>query len=531
MATQKTSRTNSGISQYTGIWDEKAVIHLLRRVHTGVKWEDITRFKAMSMSDAVDAVLDIDHTDPAPPVNSYSEQNADPNVAAGETWVNDYNSLFNGQRMGSFKSWWVGQIINHDDTIREKMVMFWHNHFSTQSQVYNWPNFGYNYIKLLRSECLLNFKTLVKDVTLDPAMLVFLNGERNTKTAPDENYSRELQELFTLGKGPDSKYTESDVIEGAKVLTGWRINKQNGTVYFTANRHDTVDKTFSSFYNNTVVKGKDGDAGQEELDDLLNMIFAQNEVAKHMVRKLYRWFVYYEIDSDTETNVITPLADIFRNSGYEIKPVLEALFKSEHFFDTANRDALIKSPIDFTLGLVRTFDVELPSDADYNNQYRAWSVLYNTARGQQQQLGDPPSVAGWPAYYQIPQYHELWINSDTLPSRNKITDIMIASGFNVSGSRYSIDTIKYAKKLSKPSDPNKLIDDMLLHLHTLEVNDAQKEYLKSILLGGQINDSYWTSAWNEHLADPTNNAKATVVSTRLAFLVKYLMNLAEFQLS
>lgn len=531
MATQQTARTHSGIAPYTGAWNESTAIHLLRRVHCGVKWEDINRFKNMTMAQAVDKVLDIDYSIPSPPVNNYNGRTTDPRVPAGATWVNDYNGAFNNQRMGSFKAWWVGQIINHDDTIREKMVLFWHNHFSTQSQVYNWANFGYNYIQMLRNDCLKNFKTMVKDVTLDPAMLVFLNGERNTKTAPDENYSRELQELFTLGKGPGSQYTESDVIEGAKVLTGWRINKTNGNVYFQANRHDETDKKFSSFYNNTTITGKSGQAGQEELDDMLDMIFAQQEVAKHIVRKLYRWFIYYEIDETTEANVITPLANIFRNANYEIKPLLEALFKSEHFYDEANRDALIKNPVDFTVGLIRNYDIELPGDADYVNQYRAWSALYGFARGQQMQLGDPPSVAGWPAYYQIPQYHELWINSDTLPSRNKITDLLISYGFTIDGTRYKIDSVAYAKKLSDPKNPNTLINDILLHHHTLAVDDAQIDYMKSILLGGQINDSYWTNAWNDHINNPNDEAKKTVVSNRLSFLIKYVMNLAEFQLS
>ncbi len=531
MATNKQHRTNSGISPFTGTWDEAAVRQLLRRAHFGVKLEDINTFKAMTMSQAVDAILNVDYTPPSPPINNYNDNNADPRVAAGQTWVNDYNGLLNGVRLNSFRQWWTGQIINHDVTIREKMVLFWHNHFATQTAVYAWPNFGYTYTALLRSNCLKNFKSLTKDITIDAAMLVYLNGERNTKTAPDENYSRELQELFTLGKGPDSKYTENDVIAGAKVLTGWRINKSNGTVFFQANRHDTTDKTFSSFYNNTTITGRTGDDGAKEVDDMLDMIFAQEEVSKHLIRKLYRWFVYYDIDDNTEATVIAPLAAIFRNNNYEIKPVLEALLKSEHFYDTANRGALIKSPLDYTLGMCRTFDIVFPNGSNYIDQYRAWYILYYNIALQQQQLGDPPSVAGWPAYYQIPQYHELWVNSDTLPKRNKVSDILISSGYRVNDERMKIDTLSFAKKFPNPSDPNALIDDMLDLLHTLPVVDAQKTYMKSILLSGQIKDSYWTDAWNDYIADQNNASKATVVSNRLIFLVKYIMNLAEFQLS
>jgi uncharacterized protein (DUF1800 family) len=411
------------------------------------------------------------------------------------------------------------------------MVLFWHNHFSTQSVVYGWANYGYQNNQLLRSNCLKNFKSLVKDITLDPAMLIYLNGERNSKSAPDENYSRELQELFTLGKGPESKYTESDVIAGAKVLTGWRISRTTGIVYFESSRHDTSDKVFSSYFNNHTVNGKTGQEGTTELDDMLNMIFAQNEVANHIVRKLYRWFVYYEIDENTERNVITPLANIFRNSGYEIKPVLEALFSSEHFFDTANRGAIIKSPADLTLGITRTFDIPMPGADDYVDQYTAWNRLLSITALTQQDIGDPPSVSGWPAYYQIPQFHELWINSDTISNRNKISDALAANGYSVGSTRLKIDPLHFAKKLDNASDPNLLINELIEMMHTLDVDQNQREFMKSILLSGQVNDDYWTQAWNEYLNDQNNTTKANIVSSRLSSLYKYLMNLSEFQLS
>ena len=529
MATQSKARTNSGINPYSGVWDQAAIVHLLRRVHFGIRKEDLDYFKTKSLNETVAEILTIDYTPPSPPINNYNDNTTDPTIPAGSTWVNDYNGVLNGLRMRSFKSWWGGEIINHDRTIREKMVLFWHNHFSTQADVYNWANFGYQNNALLRKDCLKNFKTMVKDVTLDPAMLIFLNGERNTKTAPDENYCRELQELFTLGKGPNSGYTEADVIAGAKVLTGWRINKSNGSVFFDRNRHDTSDKQFSSFYNNTIITGNTD--GEKELDDMLAMIFQQNEVAKHIVRKLYRWFVYYDIDSATETNVIEPLATIFISNNYEIKPVMEALLNSEHFFDSANRGALIKSPSDFTYGILRTFDVSIPGPTEYVNQYQAWSTMGYLSAIMQQELGDPPSVAGWPAYYQIPQYHELWINSDTLSNRNKVSDVLISSGYRANGGRIQIDSLHFTKKLDNPSNPNLLIDELLELMHTLNVEQSQKDYMKSILLSGQLDDSYWTTAWNTYFADQSDTTKAQLVEVRLDMLIKYVMNLSEFQLS
>jgi uncharacterized protein (DUF1800 family) len=531
MSTSKTTRTTSGIAAFSGSWDTSAILHLLKRVHFGVTKEDLDYFKNLTMAQAVSEILTINYTPPSPPINNYNDTAPDSMVPAGSTWINDYNGLLNGQRLGSYKMWWAGQIINQDRTIREKMVVFWHNHFATQTEVVSWANLAYKHNALLRNDCLKNFRALTKDVTLDPAMLIYLNGEKNTKAAPDENYSRELQELFTLGKGPNSQYTEQDVIAGARVLTGWRIDKTVGTTYFQENRHDTADKQFSSFYNNTVITGKSGASGATEVDDLLDMIFTKNEVSMYLVRKLYRFFVYYDIDETTETNVIAPLAAIFKANNYEIKPVLEALFQSEHFFDVANRGAIIKSPADFTYGVCRTFDIQLLDNSQYVDLYRQWFLLAYSCGLMQQDLGDPPSVSGWPAYYQIPQYHELWINSDTLPNRNKVTDVLAVSGHGSGNYRIKIDAAHFTKKFSSASDPTSLIDDVLALFHTLPVEQAQKDYMKTILLAGQINDSYWTTAWNDYKANPNDNTKYNVVNTRLSLLYKYMMNLSEFQLS
>src|SRR5205823_4891756 len=141
-----------------------------------------------------------------------------------------------------------------------------------------------------------------------------------------------------------SQYTENDVKAAAKILTGYTVNTITATSAFDATRHDTTNKQFSAFYNNTVITGQSGANGQNELDDLLNMIFATNEVAMYICRRIYRFFVYGNIDSTIETNVITPLAAIFRSNNYELKPVLSALFKSEHFFDVLTQGAMIKSP-------------------------------------------------------------------------------------------------------------------------------------------------------------------------------------------
>ncbi len=529
---QKTARTLAGISTYSGSWTETEVNHLLKRSLFGSTKADVDYFLTKTMTDAVDELLSPSNFTPSPPVNNYnSGRITDPDIPLGETWVNGpTNAALNNARINSLRAWWIGGMINQDRSILEKMTLFWHNHFSTETQVYRDPIFGYDYQQLLRENSLGDFKKLTRLITIDPAMLVYLNGNYNTKNAPDENYGRELQELFTLGKGSDSGYTESDVQQAAKVLTGWRINRTNSSSYFNPNLHDTSDKTFSTFFGNKVIKGQTGARGESELDDLLDMIFSEDEVAKFMCRKLYRWFVYYEIDAATEANVIEPLADIFRNNNYQIKPVLSALFKSEHFFDVVNQGCLIKSPIDFTVGLMRQLDVQFPDSSKVEDLYYFWGVTSDVCAIQQQHVGDPPNVAGWPAYYQAPQFHEIWINTDTLPKRNQISDIMIMTGIRRNTTLLSVDPIRVADMFDKPEDANVLVDDLVASMYTLNISSDQKEHMRSFLLSGQA-ASYWTAAWNDYKADPSNATLKGVVNLRLQGLLKYIMNLGEFQLS
>jgi uncharacterized protein (DUF1800 family) len=391
----------------------------------------------------------------------------------------------------------------------------------------------YKHHQLLRTQALGNFKTLTRAVTVDPAMLVYLNGQLNTRTAPDENYAREIQELFCCGKGPDSLFTEADVKAAARVLTGWRNNATTYSSFFDPNRHDTNPKVFSSFYNNTVIAGRTGStAGDIELDELINMIFNVQEVAKYICRRLYRWFVYYDIDASVETNIITPLANIFRASNYEVKPVLKALLQSEHFFDTLSRGCQIKSPVDLVVGMCREFNIQFPVSTDYVSNYGHWNYMVSMVSNMQQNIGDPPDVSGWKAYYQEPQFYQIWINSDTLPKRNQFTDTMIVSGYSFNGRRTQIDGIAFARTVSNPADPNVLINELIAHLFRIDLSTTSKAQLKrDILLSGQTSDHYWTDAWNLMISNPSNSANTTTVRNKVRDLIKYLMNLAEYQLA
>lgn len=529
----------TGLNPYTGPFTQTELQHLLKRTLFGAGKADLDYFSGKSLPVVLGELLNPAVLIPPPPIKEYTTSTTattpDTAIAVGSTWVGDLNNdgTVQSQRRASFKKWWMGLMINQDRSVLEKMTLFWHNHFATETNDVSNAQYVYRHHQLLRSNALGNFKTLTRAVTVDSAMLVYLNGQLNTRTAPDENYGRELQELFCCGKGPDSLYTEADVKAAARVLTGWRNNNTTMTAYFDSTRHDTNPKVFSSFYNNTVIAGRNGAAaGDIELDEMLTMIFNVQEVAKYICRRIYRWFVYYDIDASVETNIITPLANIFRTNNYEIKPVLQTLLQSEHFFDVLSRGCQIKSPVDLVVGMCREFNMQFQPLSDYITNYAHWNYMVTWVNNMQQNIGDPPDVSGWKAYYQEPQFYQIWINSDTLPKRNQFTDTMIVTGYSVGGKRVQVDGLGLVQQLNTPSDPNAVINQLTSYLYRIDLSDTSKTQLKrDILLSGQTSDHYWTDAWNLYISNPGNTANTTTVRNKIRDLLKYLLNLAEYQLA
>ncbi|MFM7769483.1 MAG: DUF1800 family protein, partial [Bacteroidota bacterium] len=207
------------------------------------------------------------------------------------------------------------------------------------------------------------------------------------------------------------------------------------------------------------------------------------------------------------------------------------LLQSEHFFDVLNQGCLIKSPVDMIVGHLREFGVVFPPASSYINAYGMWNYIRGWFSSLNQDIGDPPDVSGWPAYYQEPQYHEVWINADTLPKRNRFTDTMVTSGYTLSGQKIMIDAVAFAKTLNSPSDPNKLIDEILGIIYRVPLSTAIRQTIKQqILLSNQTEDHYWSDAWNAYINNPSTT-NFNIVNNRLKSLIQYFMNLPEYQLS
>jgi hypothetical protein len=532
MPVETIDTATSYLTPYNDKWTSHEIVHLLKRTMFGAKKADVDHFKNKTLPQTVDELLTPGAFTFPLPVNDYDSLNLR-GVMPGKTWLNaPYSKEDDGLRLVSFVKWSMGAFIHQDRSIREKMLLFWHNHFATQGTIGRCM-LVWNHHALLRENGLSNFKELTKNITLDGHMLRYLNGEENTKLAPNENYARELQELFCIGKGPDAKFTEDDVKQAAKVLTGWKVDLDNNKSYFKEDDHNSSDKTFSAFYHNKIIKGRKGpQAGMDELNELLDMLFDNEETALFICRKLYRWFVYYVIDENIEKNIIAPLAKTLRKNNYEIKPVLKQLFTSTHFFDEAIAGAQVKSPVDFIVGLQREFNVEYAKFENYPVNYSMWLMLLESSGLMGQSYAEPPNVSGWPAYYQSPGYYELWINTSTYPARNEYSSTMVNYGYNREGRFFLIDVVAFANSFTHPADPDALINDSLELLYRVPVSIESKKILKkNILLSGQEQDHYWTDAWNDHINDPGNNTKKAVVEIRLKNLYHYIVTSPEYQLA
>jgi uncharacterized protein (DUF1800 family) len=534
-ALPKRAAVSTGLEAYAGTWDQRHATHLLRRVLFGFTKADLDKAMSLNAATCVDTLLNVIDETIAPPVVVETTDTVPP----GQTWVTAaYDGTLDGPRRRSFQYWWMGLIANQSFSIREKMVVFWHNHFPSELDVIGDARYGYAQNALFRKSALGNFKALVKQVTLDPAMLRYLNGNTNTNKNPNENYGRELQELFTVGKGPEiaagnyTNYTEEDVKAAARVLTGWRDVRDTITAEFIDKSHDATDKAFSSAYGSTVIKGRAAADGAKEVDDLMDMIFAQTETARAFCRSLYRFFIYYAIDDTVEKNIIQPLADAFIAGGFEVKPILATLFKSAHFHDALNMGCVIKNPLDLAAGSFRQLAASAPDGSVAATQYAFWGAIHGEAARMQMEIGNPPNVAGWPAYYQNPVFYELWINSDTLPRRVQLTDKLASSKGYVYGADKTVslvDAVAFAQTTARANNVANLVSDLSDLLFPITLTDVQLLYLKNVMMG-DLPDYEWGAEWNAYVAAPTDAKLKSAVDNRLRDLLRAMMEMAEYQL-
>lgn len=280
--------------------------------------------------------------------------------------------------------WWYDEMIHTKSPLTERLVFFWHDHFTTSARKVKSPALLYRQNQLFRQNAAGNFKTLLHGIAKDPAMILYLDNQTNRKRKPNENFARELLELFTLGEG---HYTERDIKEAARAFTGWMANPITSNFLFNHRRHDKGQKTFM---------GKTGNFNGE---DILNILLKNPRLAEHITERLWIEF----IGDKPVKKEVQRLAKIFRGADYEIKPLLRAMFTSKYFLSPANYGTQIKSPIELIVGSIRLFKVPI-------NQPRK---LIQAGQRLGQVPFMVPSVKGWP-------HGTDWITTDSLYLRQQL---------------------------------------------------------------------------------------------------------------
>ncbi len=360
--------------------------HLYSRTGFGGDWNDIQSLKLMDYEKAVEHLLNGAHKQPQatppdwvkdPPLNRKNRKHlSEAERIALRKEVR--------RRAIDLKAWWVREMIQTDSPLTETMTLFWSNHFTSGLKKVKFPAMMYHQNLLLREHALGNFRQLLHAMAKDPAMIMYLDNVSNVKGKPNENFARELLELFTLGEG---HYSEKDIKEAARAFTGWTLNRQSGKYRFARRRHDFGSKTFI------------GQTGNFNGNDIIEIVLKQPRVAVFITEKIWR-----EFTSETpDPAEVDRMASIFRTNNYEIKPLVQAILTSKYFRDPHNYGTMIKSPVDLMVGTLRMFQVPI------GNGYG----LVQANRRLGQDLMDPPNVKGW-------EGGTSWITSDTLLLRQQI---------------------------------------------------------------------------------------------------------------
>jgi len=363
--------------------------HLLARTGFGPTDAEIRGYAALTREQGVNLVLRDVRTQAITPPPSFTLDTTALRYPRADTVTPEERRAFQQQlvRQGlELRAWWMHEMLVTPSPITERMTLFWHNHFVSSQQKVRFSRLMYQQNATLRAHALGSFADLLRAASKDPAMLIYLDTAQSRKGQPNENFAREVMELFTLGEG---HYGEADIKEAARAFTGWSLDRDTGRYLFRPAIHDYGMKT---------VLGK---SGRFDGDAVLDVILDRPQTAEFITAKLWREFV----SGDPDPREVQRIGKAFRNRNYDIKVALRFLLESDAFWDPANRGSLIKSPVELVVGTLRQLDVA-PGGA---------TPFVVVAAGMGQNLFSPPNVKGWPG-------GEQWINSNSLLARKQFLD-------------------------------------------------------------------------------------------------------------
>ena len=506
-------RSGTDLTPYSGQWTYKQAAHLLRRSMFGPTEAEIRQAVADGMNGTIEKLF----TPWEPPLDGI------------EAWANDtkFQALpdtANGQDFATFQQQqyerrdllirWILLSMQHSPvSIQERLRLFWHNHFTSEVLVVNYPEVLYEQYKLFKQHMLGNFKQFTYDVTVDMGMLIYLDGIKNYKVTGrnniNENYARELMELFTMGvfdwEGKEN-YTQDDVIAAARSLSGWQYNVDNPRNIVYVDRKAVFKQLWWDNGQKTLM----GRSGTWNTQDVIDIIFEEraDQIAKFMCEKIYRGFVYDVADPV----VVEQMAQTFRSNNWDLRPVFEQLLKSEHFYDETNIGAMHKGPVDYMIGMVRGMGIaEVPGLDNLDN-----ARTKRDFASRLQTLGQlpyyPPNVKGWPG-------GRTWTSTSTLPIRQKFGIDVGGGGIILNRSEYyKIDPIAFANNFSDPYDIHILAEEMSRFLLNTEPSEQEATLLFETILDGGV-DYEW---------DPDDPSQRP--EERIGKFLQAIAQLAKFQL-
>lgn len=557
----------ASLNPITGVLGKKGAAHLLRRATWGPGPTDIEAFAGLTVTEALNNLFSTPPL-PDPPVD----------LQTGESWVNppatpaavegvnsEQDTLFH-----FFRAWHLEQMRLSGNNLRERITYFYHTHLPTAWSVIGNSEAVYYQNALFRHYAFGSFKDLFKKICLDNAMLRYIDGESNDKDSPNENFAREMFELYSIGRGPQiaegnyTNYTEDDIKAACRVLTGWRFDSTFTNLDPDTNipagkletetssglpatelavRHDKDPKVFTAAFGSQAIQPFEivenlatREAAIKEFDDMIEMIFTQEETSRFICRKLYRFFVYWDISPEVETDIIGPLANTFRTNDYEMETILRQLLASEHFFDAdtpATTDnsigALIKSPLEMIIGSLRFFNISMPATLSDLYQKSYINGILPMMLEQGLDFYEPIDVSGYPPYSQEPSYNRDWITPNAIGHRYHFSNILM--GRLDEGGDYGfqldiVDWVRNSGNVSDPSNAETLVQTFTQNLLAVEIDTDRYNYFLNDVFLDNLAPATWTTEWNLY----TSGGNDDVVRDRLETLVASLMQTPEFQL-
>lgn len=456
-------------------------------------------------------------------------------------------------------AWWVNEAL-HDEGMSHKMTFFLHQFLAVNYESGSSMEF-YDYLALLRWGRFGNFKKMIAKIVVDNCMLTYIDNDQNFVNNPNENFAREFFELHTItpgdaaGPGDYTTYTEDDIVQAARVFTGFNHAKRHQYVDtetgIPAGRgyppsHDFGVKTFSNRFGGASVSAPTNDeAGMfAEMQALIDLVFAQEATARNFCRRLYHFFITRAIDNEAENDIIGPLAQTFIASGFEMKPVLEQLLQSEHFFDLDDADAgdehvgaFIKSPLDLALQALSFFNIPIPdpvtANLDHYMTFYNGGVIERMVGRAGMDLFYPPDVAGYPGYYQNPSFNRSFFNSATIIARYKLPQMLLTGTYAWGSSMdESIGTkldiaawLRDSGDISDPNDSYILVSELLQYLFPEAPDNDRFEHFHTVVFLDGLPPADWSYEWQNYLSTGDD----TEVKIPLGRLVNAVMYAPEYQ--